>query len=1021
MRRTCALAVALLFAAVPAAAQYDSPPEQGGMTLSMGQPPVFKWFGGLMFGVNALGGDTDPVGYGDLGVSKDLFSPVTGAGMISLEGYVGARGDELDGGFRGMFLIPFFALGAGADYNFNDERLDFVLRFFAPLKRGGIAGNGTQIRLDWIPGRDQTLNLGVTVPLRQRFQGRTRPRDINWDIPSANPRLVAYDPAEPALIEALGNVRETAHWVSRFTSPFIDQGGFTYDKAIAKYTESVEEMKTHLAALDPLFPEGRSSETEVRVYHQELERAFSIAVSGEALQAGESTALGREVAAQAKETLLEFVLFPYNRLLGVKKKKDTVTGFGLEAARSFQTWLGESSAVPAERRDAVMHVFQTLVEIVEAERRYARDQWGDSRLVWIPLQYGLLPEQHDSQAELDAIIERALGRRFTEGNRVWYVVNHQFQWELFQSIQRAEDYHVLWIHDIKWMNAAGDPDRISFAQMVGGYMTALVRSVREYDETGMLPVYMIFFDQHYYEIYKSRRWMDLLEDPLRHEVDFPDDFAYMADSLATVQEELRRAVAESRLLQERAAEYGENWLKNQVKVHVNITHPADHSFWENQVIPIFGWPDNVMRDHRKIAFYDITEDDPYKGRVIYSGMGIGEHYVGPTWEDRAIMLQGPAALDMKNAARQLLLNQGFPEDRIPHPLKPKPMAPDYDERVRAMMAENLGGARAMELHSETGYLLKPINVLKAVLYSLAPRGTVVIVPDSLWNASFLASLLVGSCMRGARVFIINPSKENAPGQSFMTLSRAQELYARLIIFQDMMADEVAAAGGMLKTGLYDTEVDVANLSGRILETRRGYQENQFLREVFPVSPDVLTDYYARADEIVAGFGVEYEIEDPEPRRPKLHLKTHLMISSEALEALLSSPAFVELTLGYIEQRALDLQSRQEYRDVRELSSALRERGLQLVSDLSETVPPEVRQRMFAYFMVGSSNQDYRSMLMDGEVSLVVSGRASLNGLFDFLSLMGGSAWVDDLETLEQLLPRHSRFKWRVSRAIKDSL
>ncbi|UCC83208.1 MAG: hypothetical protein JSW46_20025 [Gemmatimonadota bacterium] len=1021
MRRAFALVLALTVAAVPAYAQYDRPPDEGGMTLSMGQPPIYKWFGGLILGANEMAENGQFVAYGDLGVSKDLFSPVTGAGMLSLEGYIGARADNLDGGFRGMFLIPFFTLGAGVDYNIRDERLDFVLRFFAPLRRGGIVGRGMQFRIDWIPAREQTLNLGVTVPLRQSLMGRTRPRDMDANIRSGDPRLVAYDPAEPALIEALGYVRETAHWVNRFTSPFIDQGGFTYDKAIANYTESVEEMKTHLAALDPLFPDGRSSEAEVRVYHQELTRAFSIAVSGEALLAGESTALGRELAGRAKVILLDEVIFPYNRLLGVKKKKDTVTGFGLDAARSFRTWLIDSSAVPADRHDAVMHVFQTLVGIVEEERRYSRDQWGDSRLVWIPLQYGLLPEQHDSQAELDAIIERALGRQFTEGNRVWYVVNHQFQWEVFQSIQRAEDYHVLWIHDIKWMNAAGDPDRISFAQMVGGYLTTLVRRVREYDETGKLPLYMIFFDQHYYEIFKSRRWMNLLEDPLRHEVDFPDDFAYMADSLATVQEELRRAVAESRLLQERAAEFGENWLANQIKVHVNITHPADHSFWENQVLPIFGWPDNVMRDHRKIAFYDITEEDPYKGMAIYSGMGIGEHYVGPTWEDRAIMVQGPAALDMKNAARQLLLNQGFPEDQIPHPLKPKPLAPDYDERVRAMMAENLGGARAMEMHSETGYLLKPINVLKAVLYSLAPRGAVVIVPDSLWNASFLASLLVGACMRGARVFIINPSKQNAPGQAFMTLSRAQELYARLIIFQDMMADEIAATGGLLKTGLYNTEVDVANLPGRMLETRRGYQENQFLREVFPVNPDVLTDYYARADEIVAGFGVEYEIEDPEPRRPKLHLKTHLVISAEALEAILGSPAFVELTLGYIEQRALDLQSRQEYRDVRELSDALREPALQLVSDVSENVPQEVQERMFAYFMVGSSNQDYRSMLMDGEVSLVVSGRASLNGLFDFLSLMGGSTWVNDLETLEELLPRHSRFKWRVSRAIKDSL
>jgi hypothetical protein len=1020
MRRACALVLTLLFAAVPAAAQYDRPPEQGGMTLSMGQPPIFKWFGGLILGVNELAGNGNFVAYGDLGVSKDLFSPVTGAGMLSLEGYIGARADKLDGGFRGMFLIPFFALGAGADYNVRDERLDLVLRLFAPLKRGGIAGNGMQLRIDWIPRRDQTLNLGLTVPLRQSFMGRTRPRDMDADLYSEDPRLVSYDPAEPALIEALGNVREMAHWVNRFTSPFIDQGGFTYDKATTNYTESVEEMKTHLAAVDPLFPDGRSSEAEVRVYHQELTRAFSIAVSGEALLAGESTALGREVAAQAREVLLDVVIFRYNRLLGVKKKKDTVTGYGWEATRSFQAWLVDSSAVPAERHDAVMHVFQTLVEIVEAERRYSRDQWGDSRLVWIPLQYGLLPEQHDSQAELDAIVERAVDKEFTEGNRVWYIVNAQFQWELFKTIERAEDYHVLWIHDIKWMNAAGDPDRVSFTQMVDGYLRAMVRRVREYDETGKLPVYMIFFDQHYYEIYKSRNWMNLLEDPLVHEVGFPDEFAYMADSLAMVQEELRRAVAESRLLQERVAEHGEAWLKNQIKVHVNITHPADHSFWEYQVIPILGWPDNIMRDHRKIAFYDITEEDPYKGMVIYSGMGVGEHYVGPTWEDRAIMLQGPAALDMKRAARQLLLNQGFPEDQIPHPLKPRPRAPDYDDRVRAMMAEDLGGARAMELQSETGYLLKPINVLKATLYSLMPRGAVVIVPDSLWNASFLASLLVGACMRGAHVFFINPSKENAPGQSFMTLSRAQELYARLIIFQELMAEEIAAVGGILKTGLYNIDVDMANLPGRLRLIDQGIEANPWLLDLFPVHP-MVAEQYERVDSILADFEIKYEIQDAQIRRPKLHLKTHLFIAREALEAILSSPVFADLTAGYIEQRALDLQARAQYRDVRVLTEELREPTRRLIASLEETVPPEVQERMFAYFMVGSSNQDYRSMLMDGEVSLVVSGRASLHGLFDFLGLVGGSTWVDDLETLEELLPRHSRFKWRVSRAIKDSL
>ncbi|UCE02635.1 MAG: hypothetical protein JSW67_00010 [Candidatus Latescibacterota bacterium] len=100
-------------------------------------------------------------------------------------------------------------------------------------------------------------------------------------------------------------------------------------------------------------------------------------------------------------------------------------------------------------------------------------------------------------------------------------------------------------------------------------------------------------------------------------------------------------------------------------MHANITNPADPSFFSRQIIPLVGIPDNLLRDHRKIAFYDITEEDPYKGMAIYTGMGLGEHYAGGTWEDRALMVTGPAALSLKRAARELLQNQGFAQEEIP--------------------------------------------------------------------------------------------------------------------------------------------------------------------------------------------------------------------------------------------------------------------------------------------------------------------------------------------------------------------
>ena len=137
----------------------------------------------------------------------------------------------------------------------------------------------------------------------------------------------------------------------------------------------------------------------------------------------------------------------------------------------------------------------------------------------------------------------------------------------------------------------------------------------------------------------------------------------MADSLAMAQAELQAAVDGSERLQAEAARYGEDWLRNRIKVQVNVTNPADLSYWANSYFPVAGWPDNAIRDHRKIAFYDITEEDPYRGSATFSGMGVGEHYVGPNWEDRALVLSGPAALEVKNQARELLVSQGFDEER----------------------------------------------------------------------------------------------------------------------------------------------------------------------------------------------------------------------------------------------------------------------------------------------------------------------------------------------------------------------
>jgi hypothetical protein len=150
---------------------------------------------------------------------------------------------------------------------------------------------------------------------------------------------------------------------------------------------------------------------------------------------------------------------------------------------------------------------------------------------------------------------------------------------------------------------------------------AFTERVRSYNTTGKLPMYIILLDQHFFEGNKSRLWIELLEDPLRHRLRLPAKFDEWEDEIARLQDDLRKAVDESLMLQVEKNQYGEKWLYNRIRVQVNITNPADYSFYSVKTIGKLPIPDNNMRDHRKIVFYDVTEGDPYRGMAMFTAWG----------------------------------------------------------------------------------------------------------------------------------------------------------------------------------------------------------------------------------------------------------------------------------------------------------------------------------------------------------------------------------------------------------------
>ena len=1007
------------------------PPWDGGTTSSLGQPRVWKWTAGAGGGAELGGppprGDRATFVEGRLTLQRELVNPITSLAALQTEVYLRSARGGADEGIRARLVSPGLRVGAGIDYSKSSGNVALSLSLTNPVRRGGFFGFGGWLRLDYVPARDHTIVLAFEQPLYRGVPiGRTRPARDYVPLPRANEPPDARSPGA-ALEQAIAPIREAADHIRRMSIPFLDQNAWRRADAEAATVAELRDLKALFGAKAlsdggdfEAETRGGEFEAEVRRYHAAVERSFAIAARADGPPGAGADSLGHAATLQARAILLDRVLLPYDRLLGQVKKDDTVLGFGENARGAFLRWI-TNAAVPVEARAGLVWVFAQLIDVVEANRAAARAQWTDSRFVWLPLQYALLPEDHDTQEEMDRLIERAVGanNEFTDGNFVSYVINEQFQYHLNRTIRQAREYHVLWTHDFKGNDAQGHPDELAYRHVLRSYFAAMTDRVREYDSTGRFPVYMILLDEWFYENTNGRLWLSLLEDPTRHHMRLPRGFEAWEDSIGAAQARLREAIAASTLLQAQKRQHGEEWLRNLIKVHVNITNQADLSFFSKRVVPHLALPDVMLRDHRKIVVYDVSEDDPYRGEVIYTGAGVGEEYGSLSWEDRALLVRGPAALGAKDAARVALLGQGFRPDQIPYPLQARPKARDYDAKVRAAMQQGRQSVRAMEIENSTGFADKEINVAKAVLYTLMPPGSVIKIPDSLWSSAFWGSTVVGCALRGVRVLVIAPARTNAPAIGLGTLGRSEELLWRLITASRVLAPEIEASGGLLKVGLFASHFEVTNIPAKVQAVNETFAKHAWLRELFAFAPSA----YAELDEIARATALldmqrRPEMEFEHDDRPKLHLKANFFASAEAWK-IMSRPEWPTLTREYLQQRINQVQLRSAAIETFAGSpDAWVDVGGAVVRDWFTALDSTTSKRVIFYTLFGSQNQNYRSMVVDGEVCLVVSHWPSVIPYLDLIAMIGESEWLDDPADLARLLPPHSEWVRRIERWIK---
>ncbi len=963
--------------------------------LPIGQPRYYRFEWGSMGGYGFRSEQSTYRLFLDL--DGRFVAPQFGLVDVGFEGTYGRVGQKTQGSFGASLKL--LNVHGGFEYDLEEEKPYVKLSLQGAPRRGGIFGRGDRVRIDYTPAR-RTLEAGIKMPFPWADYRATRPRNAHVAMPHGRlSNRAAVDSALRA-VDELASLRHSMTWVDRLLTPNLTPKSLTSRKGRAAFEREARAMAEHLRM------PGHSFAAEDSTYHASLRAAFEAA-------AGRDPAAGEALASSARAVLLGRVIIPNNRLLGRIRRPGELTGLLAQAEAEFDAALtAPALSLTAGQRTAAREVFREVCAQLGDVARASRKRWHSWRLVWIPLNFGLRPDEYDSQAEVNAVIGDLLNHPFSSANTIRYIYNDQFLLELRRSILETRTYHVVWIHDYSGRNGSKAPDRIAWGLAVDGYIEAFVRAIQELDrgERNDLPEFLVLLDEFYYRGNGSEAVISFLESLGTAQAPGLRDPELRARVQAGLGR-LRAAIAASSALRAR----GERYVRERVKVQMVITHPYDPTFVD----------DMIMRDHTKLAFRDVLEDDPASGEALFTGLGIGEHYVGPHWEDRTLAVRGTETASVKAAARALLISQGLRSDEIPSFLRERPRTATFAQACDSLRAAGWT-ANVLTVTNGTGFRAKSATVLKAAIYNLMQRGAVLLAPDSLWTSDFWAAMFVSASIRGCHVFPIAPALENAPSSALSTMGLMHETMWMLFRASDVLAGAIGASGGTLRVGLYTNQHDVGDvrsLVGRMLE--RDWRKAP-LGDRIPIHPAVirvLREEYLRmqADsaEPVHAMRVDH------PHKPHLHLKAQFFANEEAL-SLLGREEWAGVLARYLEARERQSCGGASERDA--ICPALIRESLARGTPAGADPAPQdsagvldafERGSAIAFSTLGSHNQDRRSMLLDGEVLAAVAGEDCLPALIDFAFLMETATWPEKVEDLDACFPETSSLLRRLSRWLRD--
>lgn len=229
---------------------------------------------------------------------------------------------------------------------------------------------------------------------------------------------------------------------------------------------------------------------------------------------------------------------------------------------------------------------------------------------------------------------------------------------------------------------------------------------------------------------------------------------------------------------------------------------------------------------------------------------------------------------------------------------------------------------------------------------------------------------------------------------------------------------------MLKVGIYNTTLPNTDVVGRFRAINQALESHAWLRELFQFPASVYPGLTKLADSLGAVATTnddanEFASDFASGDRALLHLKANFFASGEAWRVM-ARAEWVDVTRAFVQQRIAQVKRPHPVSLVGNTDppdSAL-VLGDVAVKRWRDGLTPVQREHLLFYTVLGSANQNDRSMVSDGEDALVISNWPAVIPYLDLLFLAGQCEWVERQEQLDALLPRQGKLRTSIAHWFK---